>query len=446
MKKVRDSNESVISLTTWSDVRDIVKHLNKQLFDSIEALCPDDNLRMYKVSYEYGELIIDKGRVCLPNGLRKMRYLADEADKSLVDDLSYRSIPLALVLHNGAEVFVDDGQHTVPVRILNPGELFGLFEFFDGANNQTTASVTSVSSGARSAFMLPKISDSLSYKRLVKTYHLKSPLPKNIFEHSAVFSELAHNLDPPSTWRCTVLFFSKNWLIEKSQDMSWQLFYNHLFSMAWFQSQYLRTHTAFALFWKKFINALLERNLRPRPLQTDTIKHLLFIATGLVPGFRPVGKDESLMPSEILQNIYSDVYKIKSHLPILMQPGHYYGNLSDQPVYYSLSFPTLIESSLNPRQQPTIMEDLREISYLLEVLKDNFSQTDDQLVKIFHDSVFNCFHCDNDIYNRILPAANMPAIDKRFAENWICDSMKTFPSVAPFLRGCIGIYPRKNSK
>lgn len=420
---------------TWQDVREDVKAVNPTLFNIIEQLSPSKKLVLYKIRYPYGANIIENGCFNLITEDGETVSLNDErVSKQIKNALSYRSIPLALVLHNASEVFIEDDDRIVPMRLLKPGELFGVFEALDPPDQEASASVTSVSAGARSAFMLAKISDKSCHKRLVKELGLRSHLPKGLADHGLVFAEIGSHKQFATQWYNEILFFSDEWLRERNGNAGWANFINYLHKVAWSQSQFWRTLTTFGLLWKTLIKAITDRNIRPRPYLVDTIKHLIFLVTGSVPGFTPTGTSELALPSKIIQDVYINSYLLKSHSPIIMVPHHFSLEKPDISIYYSLSYPTLLEYSLNPKQTPTIVEDMREIKLLMHLLDNRLRLKNDHTCEIMKKVIFDYFTCEPDVQGKITPSSELPSLDKK-----LYDENRTFPSTSTFLRGCIRI-------
>ena len=123
----------------------------------------------------------------------------------------------------------------------------------------------------------------------------------------------------------------------------------------------------FSFAWQHFIDAVGTRYLKCRPYIADTIRHIMAVALGAWPAFRPALRHDKTAPITDLQHAFIDVYKLKTYLPIFMQPALFNEKNHFEPVYYSLAFPTFLEGALpNNKFSPTILSDLREIKLLLE--------------------------------------------------------------------------------
>src|SRR5690349_11490610 len=127
-------------------------------------------------------------------------------------DLSYSPIPLSLLLNKNSEVFLQEAERTIPLNIIKPGQLFGTFETLDFIFNKPSSALWNVSAGARSVFMLPKINESFSIKRLRNHYHLSLDTQlKYLTQHWQIFKEISHVPTFSSPWQSEVLFFTKPW-------------------------------------------------------------------------------------------------------------------------------------------------------------------------------------------------------------------------------------------
>ncbi len=116
---------------TWEFIREEVAATNHELYEVIELLSPDKKLTLFKARYPFGAHIIDNGILNLPHKSGKVIPLKTaEVEKKIKDKLSYSPIPLALLMNKASEVFVKNGEHIIPLKLLPPGNLFGLFLVF----------------------------------------------------------------------------------------------------------------------------------------------------------------------------------------------------------------------------------------------------------------------------------------------------------------------------
>ncbi len=130
----------------------------------------------------------------IPNQGGSLKTLTDvEIDKKIQSNLNYSPIPLSLLLNKNSEIFLCEGERTIPLNILKPGLLFGIFETVDFMFDRQSSPVWNVSAGLRSVFMLPKINEFSGIKRLRNHYHLSLDTQlKYLNQHWQVFKEISH--------------------------------------------------------------------------------------------------------------------------------------------------------------------------------------------------------------------------------------------------------------
>lgn len=111
------------------------------------------------------------------------------------------------------------------------------------------------------------------------------------------------------------------------------------------------------LLWETFLKVVTLKRLKLTPYLADQVKHILMIASGQSPGFRPSNGSQQAAPCHGLQESFLNVYMLKHYLPTLMYPQLFNPALGI-PVYYSLMFPTLLEGSPYKESSSTVMLDL----------------------------------------------------------------------------------------
>jgi len=185
-------NTSLIQEFTWDDVRKKVQEVDPTLAKLIDQISPSKKYKLFQVKYAYGDLILKDGVLQLPIKKGCLLPVTDPSlDASLKEKLGYNTIPLFLTLHNSNEVFIDTGTRVIPLNLFRAGSLLGLFETADKCFN--FSSKWSVSAGARSIFMLPKISETGGFKRLRLQYRLPSRANLHQFsDHWHVFKDYSN--------------------------------------------------------------------------------------------------------------------------------------------------------------------------------------------------------------------------------------------------------------
>jgi hypothetical protein len=420
-------------LLQWQDVRDEVGLVNKELRDIIDAINPDKTYKLVKIKYSFGDLIIKEGQFF-------SSFMTEKTNTTIANKLkkyfSYSPIPLAFVLNKGCEVFVETNERASPLNVLTPGSLFGCFELMNFFINKPSTPIWNVSAGSRTIFMLPKLADNLKFKKLRLKYDIPSTLRlKYITDHWKIFKKIAASPELKKNWECEIIFFTEKWFQHK-KDTAWLEWYRYLSKTAWQQSQYAIEKITFSLFWQAFTNAISSRNLKPRSYLVDTIKHLLLICSGASPAIIPANHKQTLFaPILQLQQAIVDIYQLRDYLPTIMYAASLNDLKKQLPVYYSLSYPTLVEGSPFNTSFSTVMLDLRDIKLLMDTLiyrvniKDNFIKN----------LKFEYFHTGDDIYKEIKSSNKAQKEDSRLTDDLALFSDRKFCETSIFWRGAIKI-------
>ncbi|MFN7096234.1 MAG: hypothetical protein ACK4PR_01545 [Gammaproteobacteria bacterium] len=423
----------------WSDVRSNVIELNPVLSEIIDRLNPPYPL--FKASFPFGTEFIKKGKLYLPNQRDDFVSLTDIESNELKEELGYNigTNPVSMVLQKSAELFISLDESTLPFffGFLRPGRLFSTSRVLSPTFSHQPAFLWNITAGARSLFMLPKISDTAGYKRLRKTFHLQVDKPKGLVDHWELFKEIANHDNFNNPWALEVLFFSKRWF-DHLNDKAWIEFHRYLLQVSWETTEFWRNRFIWDLVFS-YIQRI--RGIKPNPYIADTVKHILSISAGAVPGMGPA-TDDSSAPIAGLQRVFKDIYNLETYLPIILQSKFFSLYEECSPVYYSLQYPTTLEFSSKLSDNTSALSDLYDVKSLLEKYLNSLSSKGlniehtpladiPQLVK------FDYFHSDNDgKYRGIRSTQDIPLEDLLFAN---IKGMKNsaFPLQSTFVRGCI---------
>lgn len=431
-----------VSEHTWDEVRADFQEANQEFAAIIDDIAPGKDLTLFKVRYGFADQIMVNGKFSL------LETLANNVDSSIsqadaqkvIDALSCPSVPLGLVTHNAFEVYFDATVRTIPLIILSPGYTFGLYEAIDFACGVKSSPLWDVTAGGRSLFMLPKINNSIGHQKLAKKYGISKPVPQTLTDQSGVFADIVNADNAGKEWYGEIIFLSKEWFDHiNDNDLGWTKLREYLLRECWKQAGVVIEKT-FALIWQQFSSSTALRRFKPRIYVTDTIRHLVSLATGFVPGFVAATDSELLAPVDIIKSAYTDVYELKSYLPTLMMPAI----LSPEhpTIYYSLGYPTLLEGHPEISNTRNTVVNLREIKQLMDNM---YSYCQKRLfgVEKFDDFIknvqFDYFHKILDSCNEISDAATLIDIDSAFQENHGDNKEREFCSTGPFLNGCIKI-------
>ncbi len=434
-KFVEDTFE--LKETYWDEVRDEVYKVNPELASICDELSPGKKHPLIRLSYPYGSTIVDKGEFYFPSQDNELISIKDNRlSKEIKERLGYSSIPLSLLLHNDSEVFVETNNRVTPLNFFKPGDLFGVFESMGCLTDISSDSIWSVTAGGRSVFMIPRITDKVGHNRIRKEFGISTnEPPTELTSQWKVFKGIYQRSGGLERWSNDILVFTDKWF-DNNNDISWLKFQKYIFKLCWAQLQLLRDTTEFSLLWSSFADAISSRNLKPRPYLIDTLKHLVSIANGAGVAFKPA-VNESALPVSLIQDAYINCYNLKTYIPTLMQPCKLKGEV--QKVYYSLAFPTVLESTPYVRNAPSIIEDQRNIKRLLDTLIRTI-KIDNSIINPIKHVKYDFFHTDIDQYGEILSSTDMIAEDSTFSSLGVKRFKdRTSSSSSSFFRGCIRI-------
>lgn len=433
------STSMMAEILYWKDVREVVKKINPHLADIIDILDPGTKYKLIKLRYPYGVNIVNKGTIQIPmQNNEAIPYDDTRIPQNIQDLLHYSPIPLALLLNKNSEAYIEIDNRIVPLNTLHPGQIFGLFETLSViANALITTPVWSVYSGVRSTFLLPKITDAISHRRLCLEYRMIGDSPKNPINQSSIFASINNQQPEEKRWFSEILVFSKDWFQNNLQDPAWLPFQNYLFKEGWIHTKYEFDNKGRQMLWESLASAIAKRRLKPRSYLIDTVKHLVSIGTGVMPGFRTADDSELSLPGRIIEEAYINIYKLE-YLPIIMYPHMLRDSEINIPLYYFMTYPTLFAGSPTQRGTPSIIMDIREIKTVIETLYKHLNHN-----KLFYNNLskiqFDYFHTEEDRLEEISHTAEIPNEDPALLKYFEKYPGKSFPTNAPFMPGCIRI-------
>lgn len=436
----REANEFFpIEILYWKDVRQEVK--NAELVRIIDDLEPGKKLRFLRLQYAYGSTIVHEGNIQIPLAGNKCVPLQDPLVPPYVKEmLNYSTIPLGLLLNKASEVFIQINQRIIPLNILKPGYLFGLFETLSLLSKSPEPTpVWSVFAGARSAFMIPKITDALSHRRLRVEFGLPSDPPKSPLEHCNIFSAINQSQPRDKQWNSNVLLFSSDWFKNDFTDPAWLSFQNYLFTLGWSHTKFKFDNVGQQILWEALASAIAERRLKPRAYLIDTVKHLISIGMGAIPGFRVSDNSETALPAQCIENAYLNTYNL-DYLPILIYPHILKSPLDETPLYYFMTFPTLAEGHPTQRGTPSFIMDLRDIKNIIETPNRGINTKNRlPIIDILRQIHYSYFHSEPDQLKEITSSSEITKDDQQLNRYIQQYKNKSFPINAPFMCGSIRI-------
>ena len=404
-----------ITQCTWAAIANRVRSLNPNFAKILDLYSQDHPEACYLVKYPFGQKILEAGELQIPAHSGKFLPLTHpDQSKNIKKNLSYiTGMPIGLVLDHTLEMFLSINQRETPFSIMEPGKIFGLWAWLNPSLSCERGNMWHITSGARSIFMLPKLTDSASHKKLQRFCGIHESAPTQLSDQwkvfTALFNQHAHREN--YQWSSELLFFSEDWIQQQNEEL-WRHLKLFLYQCAWDATAFWRNQFIYDL---EFYHALENNNLKPDPYIIDTSRHTLAISTGIQTGFG-VALDDHAAPISFLQKIYLEIYDLP-YAPTFMQPT-YIHNQQQQPIYYSLQTPTLGSASPKARKLASKKYNLKELKYVLnKVLKTlsyNTFELQNSPVSLFNITKnlnIRYFHTEEDPLDGIEHAAKIVNTD-----------------------------------
>jgi hypothetical protein len=434
----KEFGKTSIEQLTWKEARKDIARVKPAFSAKVDEISPDDSLKLYRVSYPFGSDILKNGKLFLPDGKGGTLPIdSPDLDKSIKDDLQYSpNMPIGMVINNSIELYSNVMERTIPWVPMFPGRIFSLWGMLQASETiSMKGNIWNIVAGSRSLLMLPKISQTGGYNRIKKLFSLQSAMPTGLTDQWPLFKELANTPAFEEPWHAELIFFSKEWST-KLHEPDWMPLKYYLLHTGWLDTSFLRDQAVFNF---AFSMALLEKNLKPNPYLTDTVKHIYSVGRSTSPGFC-VAKDNLAGPVSRYQEVFADDYGLK-FTPTMMHSS--YLNQTN-PVYYSLEIPTTLAFSPKSRKASNKLSDIREIKHIERItsnylVSDRLGISDSPLYDIVNRVDYSYYHSDFDAFGEAQNTLELATLDKSITEE-----AKRFPSsdfchTSPFLRGCIRI-------
>lgn len=433
-----------ISLLTWDEAGSQVQKNDPELYRIIDKIGPSADLKLYKMTYHFGDTIYADGKFHVPDDMSNSTIPLAHASIpiSVKQELAYQPMPLGFLLTKSLEVYRTLGTKISPIAHRNRGLELGIWETFSPpVPNIVTA-------GARSIFMLPKISDNYYHNRL-KAVGVKSKAPINYFDQHQVFIEIAHHASKEDPWKCDILFFDETWKKRIFNNEKWKDFKLFLFEKGFSHSQTQRVIGTFETALNNFFKKIQTSRIKYAPHTIDLFKHLLLILSGSVPAFKPIEGNNDAAPVTSIYNAYLNIYDLKNYYPTIVYAD--YLNLEkDDAVYYSLKTQAHLETGGHQRQLDTFKKELIELIDLVErftaeLKSGNLGEGNEYLLSLFNKVRFTYFHYDNCSEYGILNTSIMHTLDSRLCFTPTLGNDRIFSDRNPFVGGCVKVSTRNGN-
>lgn len=429
-------------IVTWKEIRGEARLANEELSNIIDEIDPDSSYKLVVAEYLYGDLTVKEGVLQLPtkDGNKLIPIDASATDCNIKKELSYKSMPMFMVLDKSNEFFIDSGSCIIPLNLFSRGSICGSYESMDFIFGYPSNYKWNCSAGSRSIIILPKITNNMSIKKLCLEYGIPdSFVIRNLADHWELFKLIAQSKRFAQKWTNKILCFGGKWLSEKNNSLPWIKFRNYLFHNIWQHARYSISKSNFGLEWGKYAEAITSRRLKPEVYLLDQLKHILSVARGDYPAFVPMDNKQNDAPTAGLQKAFIEVYGLKYYLPTMLNAVSIGSMQKNKSLYYSLLLPTLLEGSPLKKGSSTIMLDLRRIKLLLETLTKYRGYKGGNIDKVIDQTKFEYFHSESDKFGGILLSDQISELDNRFVMDKKIFRDRTFCSTSQFLKGCIKI-------
>ena len=430
----------------WQDVRDDFNAHHPDLSRIIDDLNPSPDLTLFKCSYPFGSEILKHGLLQVPNKKGILVPLNDEQiEHSIREKLNYNrwSNPVSLIVKNSAETSMVDGAHTIPLYgSMGPGKIFGTWLVLGGSLRYTPIFLWNMTAGARSMFMLPKISENSGFDRLKNTFNLKVEKPRALMEHWEIFRELYSHKEFNEKWNLEIIYFSKKWF-DSLNDKKFIHFKSYLMNIAWEGSEFWRNQ----FIWRLLLSLVKEElGVKPKADIDDQVRHLLSMGIGVMPGFAP-SIDDKYGPISRIQEIIQSVYQLDRYAPIIMTSESLSFD-NPVPIYYSSQYSTAIEFSPPSREGATKIMTLHKIKNLLHKylsgINNNAFFTEETIFNDLPNIIqYDFFHPNREYHVDVRPSHVIPQEDPRFLMNFKNNNNNLFPAFSSFVRGCVRVMVKK---
>lgn len=364
--------KSSIKKVYWQEIREKVVKVNPNLARVIDQIDPSSKFPLYLTRYPYGSTIVDEGIFHLPSPEGNIIPIDhSEINSTIKDDLIYSGtgIPSGIVLENTIHEAVISCHRILPLGVVLPGAIFALWKKLDVEPSFHPINMFTITAGARFIFMVPNVSNILKHKKLKRDFNVSIPPPKELLDQWEIFKSIAYHKKSKCNWSTELLFFSKSWFEKIKNDSNWQSLYLLMLEHVWKKSGYERNHIFYEL---AFSRTQENRNLKPNPYLTDTIKHLFMIAAGVVPGFAPA-INNACAPIDLFKKVYIESYQLDSY-PTIFIPKHFTFDDTSKPIYYSLTLPTTLEFAPKSRKVSSTMNDLSELKHVLNIFLEELQK------------------------------------------------------------------------
>lgn len=430
----------MIQEVTYAEVAGTILRQNPGLAKAINSLALGKKHRIYRVRYPYGSNLLIRGVLQIPVSHDEIVPIHDKRiPRQIQKDLNaYGTIPLGMVSHNSVELYQQFGDRDCPFSRVGQGKILGLWVMHKDQYSEYTKSLWNMSSGVRSCFILPRISDGRSLKRLSKHFGVETDHVKELPMHWSVIKKIAQH-EEGDKWYSEIIFFSDAWR-DSLLNVSWRELKNFLYDVYYKSTLGLRILTAFQ---SEFSNALRLTNLQPNPYVIETVKHLYSIAFGISVG-HVLASDEITMPLEMIQRALMGVYKLEFS-PSLFTLG-YFNLQNPQAIYYSLNYTLLPieipDSNASVNNAVKLANIQRLMDSVLKKIAYSYQDGEPKFIQDMEESVNTDFIHASHLQGQesFIEPSQVVNVDEQIKEE-VARFGKPFCEKNSFMSGCVRFSP-----
>lgn len=435
---IKSRSAALCYKTSWKHVRQQVSAINFPLSQLIDELDPQKNFPLYCATYRYGEQILNNKGLFIPENTEKLSNLSGfslSRNKQYEFNYAKNLLPLGIIMQNSAEVYYEGFGKIIPRYILQAGDVFGFDCLAMPAHVPSCINLCNMTSGVRNIVMVPAICDVASHKNLVRDFSLPHHPPKSLQDHWCTFKMIV-DASFEVEWQSKLLFFSEKWYQCLMTDKAWRKLKEYFMA---FGTQTLNYSQNLWLAQTVFYHVLHQGNFKLDPFSVDTVRHLIAIACGTEFGFKFTA-DNRLAPIDVIQNAYRSSYKLKYH-PLIMCPSLFQIS-SEQPIYYSLHYPSGYALSPRIRRTSHLIQNLTELQIILHSYIEQQRQIDighPLLTQMANHATFTCYHIQPDEASGVKSTLELPFKDPFIKLSVTNFQPQYFPANGPMLRGCVAV-------
>jgi hypothetical protein len=263
-----------------------------------------------------------------------------------MEDVQYSHIPLALLLRKQVEVFIEyprdeNGFRFAPLRVINEGEIFGVFEVLDHLiGTPAIKPGWSVSSGSRSVWIVAPLGNMDLTNVLSNLAGADVNWDAEDEPQWKLIQQCA--MAQKADWQTEVIVFPKALFqsVDRSSD-----FFRELLSVGWKQSSTLRHSSLDDTDLREAVNRAMRKSALPggEMHHYSAVRHFLNIINGAAPAYQssqvvdqPAGPFAAFCA--LLRKALSEMDRSRKYHPLIMQPRHL---TAGEAGFYSCRCPSL---------------------------------------------------------------------------------------------------------